>query len=231
MAVDGATLRYIVFDLLRDFKQVLPDAEISEYQMTYWVIIYADRLKKLHIQKIDSGEYIHVFDVSVSTDGNSRKYIELPGRVYDFDLDKGIAFVAYDQDGALPGFSSITFNRTTAAEAKRLYWRYEETPDEDNPYFYRINDDLFFLGVESTTMSTVEVGLYTTLDPTDLSLDIDQPFDFPQDLIPILKRQVMDMGQWVKNVPKDYLNDGANITDETPQKKFISVNDLNETEL
>ena len=228
MAVDGATLRYVVYDILRDFKQAYSEADISEFQLTYWVLVHADRMRKQHIQKIDSGEYISIFEVLVDTDGNGRKSIELPGRIYDFDLDKGIAFITYEQDGGLPEFTTVTFNRTTPAAAKRLYFRTEETPDEDNPYFYRVNDDLFFLGVESVTMTSVEVGLYTTLNPADTSLDLDQPFDFPQDLIPTLKRQIIDMGMFVMNVPKDLISDGVDSRGETPTRKMISVNDMNQ---
>lgn len=237
MALPGATLRYIVFDILRDFKQRHANADISEFQILYWVLVHADRLRKLHIQKISSGEYLSIFDVSVAIDANNRKYITVPERIYDFDLDRGISFITYEQiytDGSggivdgLPQFSTITFGRTTPATAKRLSYRTEETPSEDNPYFYRIGDLIYFIGVEDVTMDNVEVGIYSTLDPTDVTLDIDQSFDFPQDLIPTLKRQVLDLGIWALQVPKDLKNDGVDGQGQVPQKKFVSVNDVNQ---
>jgi hypothetical protein len=228
---DGATLRYVVFDILEDFKQAYSQADVSEYQLTYWVLIHADRLKKQHIQKIDSGEYLAIYpNVSVSQDSNGNKYITLPARIYDFDLDKGVSFITYDQRSGddHPVFTNITFGRTTPAKAKRLSMRPQESPSPDNPYFYRVGDKLYFLGLSDVSVPTVEVGIYQTLNPADLSLDIDQPFDFPQDLIPILKRQVLDLGLFALNVPSDLKNDGVSEQGELPQKKFISVNDLNE---
>ena len=234
MAVDGATLRYIVYDILRDFKQNNAGAEISEYQLTYWVIVHADRLKKQHIQKIDSGQFLNVFDVNIEVNNDlssslsGRKYITLPQSIYDFDLDKGISYITFDQDGGdLPEFSTITFGRTTPGEAKRLYFREEEEPSATNPYFYRIGNLIYFLGIEDESVDSVEVGLYTAFDPTSSSLDIDQPFDFPQDLIPILKRQILDLGSWAMMVPKDMVNDGQSNQGQIPSKKFVSVNDLN----
>lgn len=237
MAVEGVTLRYIVYDILRDLKQRFSGAEISEYQLTYWVLVHADRLRKKHIEKIDSGEYVHVFQVPVVYDSLNRKSIPLPERIYDYDLDKGVAFISHASSESTPGqdtpggFVSITFSRTTPGAAKMTYWREEELPSFSNPYFYRLNDSLVFLGLETTSLPiNVEIGIYSTLNPTDLSLDIDQPFSFPQDLVPVLKRQVLDLGIWTTMVPKDMLADGSNIQGETPQKKFISVNDVSQQE-
>ena len=51
----GATLRMVVYDILRDLKQVFPDANITPFQVTYWVMVHADKLKKQHVQKRDTG--------------------------------------------------------------------------------------------------------------------------------------------------------------------------------
>ncbi len=230
MAVNGVTLRYILYDILRDFKQRYSQADISEYQIVYWILIHADRLRKLHIEKRDSGEYLSIFDVVVNITSGGRKYITLPARIYDFDIDKGIDFITYEQRStdAVPIFSQVTFGRTTPSKMKRLSYREEETPSPDNPYFYRVGDTLPFIGVEDVPMPNVEVGLFTSLNPTDTSLDIDQAFDFPQDLVPLLKRQVLDLGLFLLQVPKDLLNDGVDTTGAVPQKKLVSVNDLNE---
>ena len=235
MARPGATLRYIVYDLLHDFKQLFADADITPYQITYWTLIHADRLKKQHIQKIDSGEYIHEFSVSIQLSSAFGKYIELPARIYDYDLDKGVAYINLVASEPLPGvdqkpgYITTTFSRTTAASSRVTYFREEEIPSLTNPYFYRVNDNLRFLGLDDLVLPrSVNIGLYSTLDPTDLTLDIDQSFDFPQDLIPVLKRQVLDLGMFVMNVPKDLINDGVDMREAVPQKKFISVNDLNQ---
>ena len=237
MPADGATLRYVVYDILRDFKQANAQAEISAYQIVYWVLVHADRLRKQHIGKLDSGEYLSLFEVTVSVDADDRKYITIPTRIYDYDLDRGVASISFErgtnigtggQDLFLPGFTSQIFGRTTPGGAARLYYRTEETPSATNPYFYRVGDLIYLLGIELDAVATVEVSLYSALDPADTSLDIDQPFDFPQDLIPVLKRQILDLGLWVLNVPKDLINDGTDGQGQVQQKKFISVNDINE---
>lgn len=231
MAVDGATLRYVLYDILRDFKQRYSQADISEYQLVYWILVHADRLRKLHIQKIDSGEYLTVYpSVAVSIDSLGNKYITLPARIYDYDEDRGIVLITYEQraEDNGPVFGNITFGRTTTATAQRLSYRAQEAPSPSNPYFYRVGNKLPFLGVKDVPIPTVEVHLLQSLNPTTSTLDIDQPFDFPQDLLPILKRQVLDLGVWALNVPTDALNDGRDDPAPVPPKKFISVNDFSE---
>lgn len=230
-ALAGATLRQIVYDFMTSFKQVYDDSDITPYQMAYWVITHADRLRKLHIEKRDAGEYISIFDVSVSADADSRKYITLPYRIYDMDLDKAINFIAYEKlaGNDVPTYALQTFSRTTAAAAKRLQYREEEMPSSSNPYFYRIGDMVYLLGVELISLPTVEVGLITTLNPADVSLDLDQAFDFPQDLIPVLQRQVMDLGVFALTMPRDLNNDGTGDAVAPVQpRKLTSVNEFKE---
>lgn len=231
MALAGAKLRQIVFDLLRMFKQVYDDSDITPYQMAYWVIVHADRLRKLHIEKRDTGEYISIFDVSVSIDAAGRKYITLPLRIYDMDMDRAIDFIAYEMlvGNNVPTYAIQTFSRTTPAKAKRLRYREEEMPSSANPYFYRIGDKAYLLGVEHLTLPTVEVGLITTLDPADVDLDLDQAFDFPQDLIPVLQRQIMDLGVFALTMPRDLNNDGTgDAATPVAPRKLTSVNEFRE---
>lgn len=226
MAVQGyTTLRLIVYDLLNKFKQVHVNANISPYQMTYWVLVHADRLKKLHVEKRDSGAYVTPFDVNTETVDGVRRF-ELPSNIYDMDRDGGIEYIVYGGDLATdPRYSDVRFTRTTPAKARRLYYHPEEEPSPDNPYFYRLGDYIYLLG-EDETVSEIEVGLYMTFSPTDNDLDLDQMFDFPQDLIPILERHILDMGSWAMNVPKNRLNDPIQGSDGVPDKKWTSVDEF-----
>ena len=229
MAVTGyATLRQVVYDMLNDFRQLHADADITPFQMAYWVLIHADRLRKQHIEKIDSGAFVVRFDVPVEVEPvTDRKYFTLPANVYDFNRDEGINYVTYssDIDWEKPVFASTQFTRTSPSKSRRLYFREDERPAPDNPYFYRMKDRVYLLGVEPIDFETVEIGLYSTLEPNDMNMDLDQPFDFVQDLIPILKRQVLDLGAWVINVPKDLQNDPQAAGGQVPQKKFLGVQD------
>jgi len=229
MALAGSTLRYIVYDLITIFKQTYDDSDITPYQMTYWVLTHADRLRKQHIEKRDTGEYLAMFDVDVSTDTDGLKYITIPQRIYDMDKDRAIKFIAYQKEvgDVTPKYVQQTFSRVAAADAQRLYYRTEETPSATNPYFFRVGDIIKFLGLEEATVDSVEVGLITTLDPSLVTLDLDQPFDFPQDLLPVLQRQVLDIGLLALQTPRDLNNDGTGeAAGQAPQRKMTSVQDF-----
>jgi hypothetical protein len=82
--------------------------------------------------------------------------------------------------------------------------REDETPSPSNPFFYRISDRIYFLGVEQIDILEAEVGLKTAFQPVDNTLDIDTVFDFPQELLPQLKRELMAMGLFVLKTPKEF---------------------------
>jgi hypothetical protein len=233
MSSNAATLRMVVYDLLNDFKQIYPDAPFTPFKILFWVLTHADRLRKLHTEKIDSGAYIYRFDnIPVLVDSTTgRNYFELPANIYDFDGDKAVDYITYHPgiDQSLPAFSSVTFTRTTPAKAARLYFREDERPTPANPYFYRQNKNIYLLGVEEINITKVETGLKTTLEPASLTTDIDVAFDFPQDLLPTLKRQVLDLGRFALQLPADLINDGTAIIDKAiPTQKLVSVNDLDQ---
>ena len=232
MSDNRATIRMVVFDLLSDFKQIYDDAELTPFKVYYWTMIFADRLRAQHVEKRDSGAYTYRFNnVSVLVDSTTgRNYFELPGPIYDFDKDSGIDYVSYppEMDLSMPMWASVIFTRTTVANVMRLYFRDEEKPSPANPYFYRQNKYVYLLGVEQINLNKVEIGLKTTLEPASLTADINQPFDFPQDLIPILKRQLLDIGRFVMQIPSDLINDGAAFDKaQMPQQKISSVDDQN----
>ena len=232
MSNNNATLRYVVYDLLGDFKQLYDDAEFSVFRMTYWVLIYADRLRKQHIEKMSSGAYLQRFDVPVNINPSTGRHtFELPVGIYDMPNDGAIKYITYAPhiDTDLPVFGSVVFTRTEPSKARRLYFRDDERPSPSNPYFYRENSSIVLLGTEQINVTAIETGLIGNLNPADLSMDLDQPFDFPQDLIPILKRQILDIGRFVLMLPKDLTNDGASNESKTmPTNKLIGVNEVNQ---
>lgn len=227
------TPRQVVYDLLGDFKQLYDDADITPYKMFYWVMVHADRLRKQHIEKISSGLYVTKFDVDVYVESiTGRNYFDLPGLIYDMDNDNGVSYITYNAaiDYSIPIFGSVLFTRTTPEKARRLYYRSDEVPTPSNPYFYLTGKRVFLLGVEQLHIRTLEAGLRLSLNPSDLTVDIDAAFDFPQDLIPILKRQILDMGRFVLSVPKDLANDGEAKFGQgaMPTNKIVSVSDIDQ---
>jgi len=85
---------------------------------------------------------------------------------------------------------------------------------------------VYFLGVERISLDSVEVGLFSTFDPTTPP-NLDEEFNFPNELIPVLQRQVLDIGRFVLQIPAERIND-ANMdygASNIPKTKLISVND------
>lgn len=203
-----ATLRYIVFDVLRGIKEIHPQADITLAQAAYWVIVHANRLKRIHIGQASSGAHLATFkDIDVLVDPTTgRNYFVLPAAIYDFDNDKGIEYITYKAalDPNDPVLTSVQFTRITIPAARRLYMNEDERPKPSDPYFYRVADWIYILGCEQINLLFVEAGLYITLLPVDATLDLDAVFDFPPGLLPQLKAEVIGLGLFIKKLPEEY---------------------------
>jgi len=204
-----STLRHIAYDVLRSLNQNYSDAEINLPQVIYWIMIHADRLKKVYMEMMDfdSGAYVNSFPIVVLVDPlNGRNYFGLPVSIYDYREERGIEFITYrpELDPNNPVFTSVQFTRTTIPATRRLYMRDDEKPTPANPYFYRLADRIYLLGVEQINLLEIEAGLRTSFEPVDSLLDIDEPFDFPQELIPQLKKEILAMGLFVIKTPQEF---------------------------
>jgi len=172
-------------------------------------MVHADRLKKVYMETIvsDSGAYVNTFPIDVAVDPlNGRNYFVLPVSIYDYNEERGIEFITYkpELDPNNPVFTSVLFTRTTIPAMRRLYMRDDERPTPANPYFYRLADRIYLLGVEQINILEVESGLKTAFEPVDTTLDIDAAFDFPQELIPQLKKEILAMGLFVLKTPQEF---------------------------
>jgi len=243
MGISNTILRYVVDDIATDLKQIFDDKDIQKSQIAYWVLLVANRLKSQHIEKRSSGAYVHAFSgipitkiITGGTNPNNivgRKRIELPSAIYDFHNDGGIDYIAYwDTDAPeadctdLPLFTKRTFTRTTPKDSERLYYDKFEKPSASNPYFYRQGKYIYFLGLECTDVEEVEIGIYATF-PALTDINLDDEFEFPEELMLILKRQVLDLGRFALRMPEDRGNDGVNNADTSRvnEQKIVSVND------
>ena len=210
------TLREAVYDILTDLRQMHGNAKITENQALFWILATIDRLKKQHIEKRESGLYITSFVVDNIINGE----FELPKPIYDFHLDKGVSYIVEDGD--------IYYTRVYKPYIRRLYYREEEKPSEDNPYFYVEEGKIKLLG---RSPEEVEIGLFTTFNPTEMSsIDIDEPLEFPLDLYMIAKRQILDLGVWAIQTPRTLRSD-APVQGQPPSKKFLSVDDAADPDL
>jgi hypothetical protein len=180
-----------------------------------------------------SGRYLSIFpDVKILTTptnlGNlvaGRKYVRLPAILLDFDYDRAVEYITYKKGSSTdsPAFQTVQFQRTTPAISQLLNATFEK-PEPDNPYFYLIGDIVYFLGIEATDVDSVEMALFTAIDPRAVvSMDDDCPI--PPHLISQLKYQILNLGRFVLSVPTDKVNDGNDTTVVPPPKQIETQNE------
>lgn len=240
--MESTILRTVVDDLAKDFKLITDDKNIQKSQIAHWVIMIGNRLLSQHISKRDSGAFLNIFGdiailVSTTTDNpnilKNRKYIELPTNIFDFDKDGGVEYITFYMDtqevGCPAPFTWVTFTRTTPSALRRLYFSKDEEPSPKNPYWYRAGNNIYLIGIECVNPKKIELGIYSTLEPiTSASIDLDGPFNFPEELLIQLKRQVLDLGRFVMMIPEERVNDGADVkvNQGIPTAKIVSVNEM-----
>ena len=222
------TLRNVVNDILTVLKARYDDSKLTFNSVLYHTLIYANRLKSQHIEKRDTGLFTHTYtEVPVIFNAaTNRKYIELPHYIYSFDRDGGVKYITYhhDIDVCRPGFTSTNFTRTTHSSSPVLYWTPEERPCPANPYFIMEFDKTLLLGIEDIDVKLVECGLLSTFDINDYFIElrkIDDLFDFPDELLSILQRQVLDVGRFTMMMPRE-INDNIQPGD-IPTQKIVPV--------
>lgn len=174
--------------------------------------------------------------VSVSNDVGPnlvryRKYFDLPESIFDFNNDAAINYISYSVDPELPNnlppLVNVTFTRATPMELENLYKNEYTKPNHKNPYFYRSGNRIYLIGLECVDVKSVEAGLNLCIPPIQ-KIDLNAPFDFPDELISVLKRQVLDMGRFALLIPKERVNDGDDDVkgNQVPNNKITSVNDV-----
>lgn len=228
-------LRIIADEILVTIKQTFDDKQVSQAQVAYWVIAVANKLLGQHNAKRDSGAFMTTFTnipvqvATASTNPNivaGRKYIELPGNIFDYDKDGGVEYIAYYRDeeaGCTPDFHKKTIQRTTPGEVSWLLMNKYTEPNISNPYWYRTNDIIYLLGIENHPVKFIEMGVYLTISPLE-KIDIDQPLEFPGELLETLKRQVVDLARYSYLFPQDRSNDGNDDESTKAIPKIQSVN-------
>lgn len=235
MATDR--LRVIIDEIAVTIKQTFDDKVIPQSQIAYWTIVVANQLLGQHNIKRDSGAFLSIFtDIPVKRSKTNvnpnlvkgRKYIELPGSIFDFDKDSGVEYLAYynPDENCDPESYKKTIQRTSPGELQWLQLDAQTKPSPEVPYWYRAGENIYLVGIEKVPVKFAEMGLYLTIDPLE-KIDIDKPFHFPQELLHVLKRQVTDLARFSFLFPADKNNDGDDsaTTTNKPIQKIASVND------
>jgi hypothetical protein len=234
MAAD--ILRIHVDETLTTIKQTFDDRSVSQAQVAYCYIVASNQLLSQHNAKRNSGAFLTVFDnIPINVAGQSgvkntvkdRKFIELPGLIFDYDKDDAVEYLAYTSDGGPncpPRFTRTPFTRTDPSQAQWLYLHPQTTPSPKNPYFFRVGNLIYTLGLEGVPITHLEGGFYMTIDPLN-EIDLDAPFNFPQELMQTLKRLVIDLIRYNWFFPKDKANEGTDDSGKANIPKVVSVND------
>lgn len=242
----ATTYRYVVYDLLKDLKKVFDDKDISLRSVLYWVTINANRLKYLHITKSVndkswiSGSFLSIFTgIPVKTVPNdinpnlveNRKFIEAPVGIMDLERENGIHYISYDIAATgccnQPPFTMVQFSPTTPAQSRLLYMNKYTSPSPNNPYFYRVGNYIYLLGIECINVKELEIGLYSYGDPKTIC-NLDEEIGIPEHLIPVLKASVLNMGVYAMKIPGDRKNEGTD-TSVTPSNKTTTTTDTTDT--
>jgi hypothetical protein len=229
----GFILRHEIDDIAVTLKQTYDDKIIQRSQIAYWILLVGNTLKSQHILKRSSGAFLTTFNnVPLITDTvNGRKYFVLPKTIYDFNNDRAIDCVSYESNGeptCPPQFTRQTFTRTTKKTAERLYYSRYEKPNPESPFFYRAGSRIYTLGIEAVDVDLLEVDLFTALDPLT-QINIDEYFDFPDELTATLRTQVIALARYSYVFPQERANDGedSNANKQMNTPKVVSVNENN----
>jgi hypothetical protein len=208
------TYRFGVNDILTSLKKTGDDRVITIAHVVYYIQVVANRLNTLSARKKrgDQGKYKTVFaPVAVKLDSlGERKYIDLPSGILGLDNEGGVDYLSYNQETcccAGPPFADKVFNRTTPGVVNILTRNPYTKPSPSNPYFYRIGEKIFLLGLECISVKDVEICVLTALDPTT-TCDLDDEIEIAPHLIQTLRAEVTNMLRGPLVLPSDRVNDG-----------------------
>lgn len=232
----ASTLRQVASNIQLILQQQKDDNQITFSQICFWVNYFVSKFTYQKIQKYDTGLTLSIYTnipvLRAKADANpnivaGRQYFLLPETIYDINGDSGIDYITYDLgDECTPEFTSVTFQRTTPSKAKRLYYSKYETPTPSNPYFYRVGNYIYLLGVECIDIPYLEMGLKTVFDAFK-QCGLDEPLPIGEDMIADITKQCLEIGRFALLVPVDMTNTGSeNVSpDAAPKQRITSVND------
>lgn len=230
-----ATYREIAYDIQSSLKKNFDDTDIDIPQIVYWIQLVGNAIRHQDYLDTESTSYLSIWtSIPVSLDAaTGRQYIDLPVGIMDFPFDKGIQYITYNYETgcccAGPNWAQVFFQPTIPSKAWRLYADEYEKPSTKNPYFYRVTmmngtavNRVYFLGTECINFTDVEIGLLPTLTAGDVC-DLDDIVPVPDEKMPILIQQILQLGRFVNFQPEERINDGS----DTAKAVVNNVPDIN----
>jgi hypothetical protein len=237
-----ATYRYVAKDIQTSLKKAFDDADIRLTQILYWIQVVANRLRVDQKEKTDTGLFLSTFcPVEVTTDQKGRQYFDLPSAVMDLPNEGGIEYITYNFESGCccegATFAQTFFQPTSAGAIHRLYGDEYEKPTPQNPYFYRAGVEcgsgvrVYLVGTECINLRDVEIGVFCSLDPSNVC-NLDDQIPLPDERIEELMKEVYALGRWVVLMPEERINQGADETSaQVPESPPVPpAPELNEPE-
>ena len=217
----GATYRYVIQDVLLTFSETFNDRKISTEQCAYWVILVANRLMATAFKNgVRSGAYLNIYENVPITKGGGDNFmpdiprIELPADIFNLDMDDAIEYIAFFATPQCPNvWGRVLFDRSTFWDIKGMESNPYEIASPSNPYFVRSADLIYLFGINQLPISTVEVGLYTTIKPSLAApFDLDNVIPLEDEDLLQLKYEVMKLAKYSWLIESDR---GETGTDQT----------------
>ena len=206
--------RYAVSDIKNSLKIITKDAEISTQTVVFWIRTAENFIRQRTLKVTDTGsylsEYYGVNAIPVQTD-NIKKWISIPS-VYDLDYEKGINYISYNQT---PFGKQVRFQQTDVNIIDQLWYSPYEKPSPSNPYFYRVGNNIFLLGIEGVAVVNVNAGLYAALDPRPVLLSPDAYLQINDEQYVSLREMVLGFGKFVMVVPSSRVEIGSDERNES----------------
>lgn len=207
--------RYAVADCKNTLKMLTKDSEVSSETMIFWIRTCENYIRQRTLRVMATGSYLSEYyginAIPVQTD-NIKKWITIPS-IYDLDFEKGIDYISYNLPKT-PFSKQVRFTQTDAGIIDQLWYSPYEAPEPSNPYFYRVGNNIFLLGIEGVSVVNVNVGLYSALDPRPIFLSPDAYLQIDDEQYPSLKNMVLNLGKFVLIVPSSRDEVGADQRNE-----------------
>lgn len=215
----GTTYRYLANLILDKINENADDSQITINHVIFWINIASNRLRLERKTKIkaDSGAYLVLIEGVPITVAGRRKFIELPNVILDMDNDNGVAAINYNLNTAPDGVDTLgtKFERISPAAAHSAMHIPIRKPSPTNPFYYRMGDRLSILGLENVRVDTVDLFLYTAVDPT-IMVSLDTEVGVEEDQIEPLYAAVMQLMNFGLPSSQSFKNDGKDNSLQTP---------------
>jgi hypothetical protein len=213
------TYRKMAFNVLESLKQVYDDPKITIPQVVHWILMAVNNINYQHIKKTRTGVYTNKYEVTSVLD-NGGKYILLPEDVVDLDNDMGIVLLEYCNktcDDVYP------FSRTTAGSKWSLNGNKHTKPSIESPFFYRVGDKLYLLGIDCVNIDCLWLYLNTPVSSM-ANCDFDSVIPVPAQYGEVLFYRVMNLAKFGMVSVSERNNDGSSATNRAaPQVRMAEL--------